>query len=112
VSPGVQLGLEAVDSPPVHKVPCHEEFMKWTLQLPVWEKCGFRPDNAGTVVSMENHHPPPVLDPAKQALRLLAWRLGMKQVAREKKRAIQFGARTAKMQIGKGRKRGTDLIDA
>lgn len=88
-----------------------EEFMKWTLHLPVWEKCGFRPDSTSSVVSEENNHPPPILDPAKQALRLLAWRLGMEQVARERKRAIQFGARTAKMQIGKGRKRGTDLID-
>ncbi|KAF7504850.1 hypothetical protein GJ744_001648 [Endocarpon pusillum] len=88
-----------------------EEFMKWTLQLPVWEKCGFRPDSASTVVSKEDNRSPPILDPAKQALRLLAWRLGMEQVARERKRAIQFGARTAKMQIGKGRKRGTDLID-
>lgn len=87
-----------------------EDFMKWTLQLPVWEKCGFRPASTSAVVSKENSDSPLILDPAKQALRLLAWRLGMKQVATEKKRAIQFGARTAKMQIGKGRKRGTDLI--
>ena len=88
-----------------------EDFMQWTLQLPVWEKCGFRSDSTSIVVSKENNDSPPILDPAKRALRLLAWRLGMKQVATERKRAIQFGARTAKMQIGKGRKRGTDLID-
>ena len=43
-------------------------------------------------------------------LRMAAWRLGMKGVAAEKKRAIQFGARTAKMEVGKGRKKGTDAI--
>ena len=85
-----------------------EDFMRWTLQLPIWEKCGF-----GTNVAMHSkkeNNSAMILDPAKQALRLLAWRAGMEQVATERKRAIQFGARTANMQVGKGRKRGTDLI--
>lgn len=86
-----------------------EDFMSWTLRLPVWEKCGFAPN--GAVSPLEDSHSPTTLDPAKQALRLLAWRLGMERVATERKRAIQFGARTAKMQVGKGRKKGTDLID-
>ncbi|KAL9624860.1 MAG: hypothetical protein Q9160_000907 [Pyrenula sp. 1 TL-2023] len=82
-----------------------EAFMSWAVQLPVWEKCGFgeKPSD------ME----PKDLDPAKKALRLLAWKLGMHNVAREKKRAIQFGARTAKMdvnRVGKGRPKGTDLV--
>jgi asparagine synthetase B (glutamine-hydrolysing) len=111
-----------------------EDFMSWTLELPVWEKCGFAlnnevfseqtnnfslilepakevasPNRLG--VSEDGNNFPPIPDPAKKALRLLAQRLGMERVAREKKRAIQFGARTAKMQVGKGRKKGTDLIE-
>lgn len=38
-------------------------------------------------------------------LRLLALDLGLQGLAREKKRAIQLGARIAKMEIGKGRKK-------
>jgi len=86
-----------------------EDFMRWTLQLPVWEKCGFRPN--GEAGLNEKDDTSVNLEPAKQALRLLAWRLGMEQAATEKKRAIQFGARTAKMQPGTGQKRGTDIID-
>jgi asparagine synthetase B (glutamine-hydrolysing) len=86
-----------------------EDFVSWTLQLPVWEKCGFRP-NEETGLN-EKNDASMNLEPSKRALRLLAWRLGMEQAAIERKRAIQFGARTAKMQLGTGQKRGTDLID-
>jgi hypothetical protein len=48
------------------------------------------------------------IDPEKRALRLLALKLGMAAVARGKKRAIQFGSRTAKME--KGRTKGTDAL--
>ncbi|PIG89957.1 asparagine synthase related protein [Aspergillus arachidicola] len=48
------------------------------------------------------------IDPEKRALRLVALKLGMSNVAREKKRAIQFGSRTAKME--KGRVKGTDAL--
>ena len=73
-----------------------EEFVAWVLGLPVWEKCFFEEDDM-----MMN---------GKKALRLVAVRLGMQQVARERKRAIQFGARTAKMEHGRGKK-GTDILD-
>lgn len=43
----------------------------------------------------------PALDPVKLLPRLLLWSLGMKKAASEKKRAIQFGARTARMEAGK-----------
>lgn len=82
-----------------------EDFMTWVVQLPVWEKCGFGETPSDTE--------PTDLDPAKKALRLLARKLGMHNVAREKKRAIQFGARTAKMdvnRVGKGRPKGTDVV--
>ncbi|KAE8441855.1 hypothetical protein EG329_004256 [Mollisiaceae sp. DMI_Dod_QoI] len=48
------------------------------------------------------------LEPGKKILRLLADELGMHSVAMEKKRAIQFGARTAKMELG--RTKGTTLL--
>jgi asparagine synthetase B (glutamine-hydrolysing) len=89
-----------------------ENFVKFTLELPVWEKCGFRP---GKPVPKHFEEKKKVgnsaeLDPAKMLLRLAAWQLGMKGAAAEKKRAIQFGARTAKMESGGGRKKGTDVL--
>jgi asparagine synthetase B (glutamine-hydrolysing) len=90
-----------------------EDFVAFTLNLPVWEKCGFRPERAvpkhfdGSVRVTDASR----LDAAKMALRLVAWKLGMYQVASEKKRAIQFGARTAKMKTGAGRRKGTDALE-
>jgi asparagine synthetase B (glutamine-hydrolysing) len=90
-----------------------EGFVTWALALPAWEKCGFRagkeiPKHSegveGKTVEKEED-----LDPAKMLLRLAAWRLGMRRVAGERKRAIQFGARTAKMEVG-GKKKGTDTV--
>lgn len=78
-----------------------EDFVAWTLRIPVWEKCGFGLPESG---APEGYG----IDPEKKALRLVALRLGMENVAREKKRAIQFGSRTAKME--RGRTRGTDAL--
>ena len=72
-----------------------EDLVIWALRLPVWEKCGF-----GQVDTFQNGCDP-LLEPGKKLLRLLAWKLGLTKVAAEKKRAIQFGARTAKMEVGK-----------
>lgn len=74
-----------------------ESLVKWAIELPAWEKCDF--DNPGTGSELE---------PEKRVLRLLADSLGMRSVAAEKKRAIQFGARTAKMESGKVK--GTTLL--
>ncbi|PNY27336.1 Asparagine synthetase domain-containing protein [Tolypocladium capitatum] len=74
-----------------------EGLAKWAIESPVWEKCDF--ENPGVDGDVE---------PGKRALRLLAEELGMSRVAGEKKRAIQFGARTAKMEGGKVK--GTTLI--
>jgi len=87
-----------------------EKFVKFSLNLPAWEKCGFRPDTAipkhfeTTTVPkhMEELHP------EKMLLRCALWQLGMPGASAEKKRAIQFGARTAKMHAGKTK--GTDII--
>lgn len=84
-----------------------EEFVAWVLRAPVWEKCGFGLAGFADSESAEARAVSS-LDAEKIALRLVALRLGLQTVAREKKRAIQFGARTAKME--KGRTKGTDTL--
>ncbi|KAK4976584.1 hypothetical protein LTR66_010811 [Elasticomyces elasticus] len=81
-----------------------EDLIEWAVQAPVNEKCDFgaKPDYR----SRDNGSAG--LEPAKKVLRCLAWRLGMEGVAKEKKRAIQFGARTAKMEVGKVK--GTQVL--
>ncbi|KAK6514373.1 hypothetical protein TWF506_008769 [Arthrobotrys conoides] len=82
-----------------------ERLLQEVVSWPVTDKCGF-----GAVQSDEEWS---TLDNEKQVLRLLAWKLGMKGVAGEKKRAIQFGARTAKMEAARGGKvKGTQKISA
>ncbi|KAF4336285.1 asparagine synthase [Fusarium beomiforme] len=76
-----------------------ERIVKWAIESPVWEKCDFEtPGGEGR------------LDAEKRVLRLLAQSLGMSSVSKEKKRAIQFGARTAKMESGKVK--GTTVLSA
>lgn len=72
-----------------------EDLVNWALRLPVWEKCGFGQVNTNEDGSR------PLLEPGKRLLRLLAWKLGLRNAAAEKKRAIQFGARSARMEIHK-----------
>ncbi|CAK7275119.1 hypothetical protein SEPCBS57363_006517 [Sporothrix epigloea] len=69
-----------------------EQLVRWAIALPVWAKCDFE------TMGGENDDG---VEPAKRVLRLLAQSLGLPGVAREKKRAIQFGARTAKMESGR-----------
>ncbi|OAL20162.1 hypothetical protein AYO22_09134 [Fonsecaea multimorphosa] len=76
-----------------------EDFVRFSLDLPVWEKCGFR-SSKRIPKHYEEARPvekPEDLEPSKMLLRLAMWKLGMRRVASERKRAIQFGARTAKM---------------
>ena len=80
-----------------------EDFVRYTLGLSVWQKCGFGESSWEAVGDG--------VEPGKMLLRLLALELGLLGAAREKKRAIQFGARTAKMETGTGRKRGTDIVE-
>lgn len=75
-----------------------ERLVQWAIDLPVWQKCDFGFDQLD-----ENS-----IEPGKRVLRLLSEQLGLKNVAREKKRAIQFGSRTAKMENSKVK--GTTLI--
>ena len=89
-----------------------EDLVRWTLNLPVWEKCGFGEQRELATNETDHQQKHDEIEPAKKILRLLAKRLGMEGVAKEKKRAIQFGAKTAKMEIGsgKGRTKGTALL--
>lgn len=83
-----------------------EDVVGWAARAPIWEKCGF-----GAEEEREGMGPcgkGADIEPGKKVLRLLACKLGMVGVAREKKRAIQFGARTAKMETG--RTKGTTRI--
>jgi asparagine synthetase B (glutamine-hydrolysing) len=80
-----------------------EDFIALALNLPVYAKCDF-----GMPQVVDGEDPAQLLEPGKRALRILAWQLGMKKVAAEKKRAIQFGARTAKMETGKTK--GTHVL--
>ncbi|VBB84624.1 Putative Asparagine synthetase [Podospora comata] len=74
-----------------------ERLVKWAIATPAWEKCDFEREEEKSGV-----------EAAKRVLRLLAMELGMEGVAKEKKRAIQFGSRTAKMESG--RDKGTALL--
>jgi asparagine synthetase B (glutamine-hydrolysing) len=67
-----------------------EDVVAWALQAPLWEKvgCGLnRPE--GSVLKDAAGNEAEIED-GKLILRLLAWRLGMEKVAREKKRAVRF----------------------
>ena len=80
-----------------------EDFIALSLQLSVAEKCDF-----GRLEYKPSGDSSITIEPAKRILRMLAYQLGMKRVATEKKRAIQFGARTAKMETGKTK--GTHVL--
>lgn len=85
-----------------------EEFVSYATQTPVWERCGFGTAKAESAPNDELDQIAESLDSEKKVLRLLALKLGMIQTAQEKKRAIQFGSRTAKMESG--RSKGTQTI--
>lgn len=74
-----------------------ECLVRWAMGVPAWEKCDF---DIGEEISG--------VEAGKRVLRLVALELSLHGVAKEKKRAIQFGARTAKMESG--RVKGTTLI--
>ncbi|KAH0538648.1 hypothetical protein FGG08_004785 [Glutinoglossum americanum] len=61
-----------------------EALLAWALRTPVWVKTGFGQDTTDEPSGGELH-----LDPEKRILRLLAWNLGMRDVARERKRAVR-----------------------
>lgn len=80
-----------------------EDFISVVLRMPVTAKCDF-----AVPQEKDSGDPATLLEPGKRLLRMLAWQLGMRGVASEKKRAIQFGSRTAKMETG--RTKGTQVL--
>ncbi|KAI9841742.1 MAG: hypothetical protein M1837_000403 [Sclerophora amabilis] len=66
-----------------------EDLLRWAMSCPVWEKCGF-----GQKIDQNETNEGGGLEPGKKVLRLLAWNLGMKRVAAEKKRAVSLLAST------------------
>jgi asparagine synthetase B (glutamine-hydrolysing) len=64
-----------------------ESLVNWALDSPVWSKCGF-----GTV-GRNGQDLEGDLEPGKKALRLLARKLGLLSVAKEKKRAASDPSR-------------------
>ncbi|KAF8455130.1 asparagine synthase-domain-containing protein [Terfezia claveryi] len=79
-----------------------ERVVVWAMERCVWEKCDFEQRKDGNVEG----------EGGKKVLRLVAQMLGMQNVSWEKKRAVQFGARTAKMECHPrgGRVKGTRLL--
>lgn len=59
-----------------------EALVKWAVECPIWEKCGFQTDSFEQDMA--------ILEPGKKVLRLLAYKLGMHSVAQEKKRAVSL----------------------
>ena len=59
-----------------------EDLVVWAVNAPVWERCGFGESTENLDSETGS------LEPAKKVLRCLAWKLGMKNVAAEKKRAV------------------------
>lgn len=94
-----------------------EEFVSWVVRTPVWEKCGFGASPPSTLTKTSDtpsertaeENQEQDIEPGKKALRLVALKLGLNTVSREKKRAIQFGSRTAKMERGKAK--GTEILN-
>jgi len=65
-----------------------EEVVNWAINTPVSERCDFGalPIDSSDDVFNESA----LLEPGKKVLRCLAWKLGMKNVASEKKRAVSL----------------------
>lgn len=76
-----------------------EDVISWTMKCPLDMKMRAATlDEHGKVKDVEG----------KFVLRQIAKGLGLDQVAVEKKRAIQFGAKSAKMELGSGKVKGTE----
>lgn len=65
-----------------------ENLLGWALDAPVTDKCGFGEPEATEPMSLSEDDGS-MLEPEKKVLRCLAWRLGLRGVAKEKKRAVR-----------------------
>lgn len=62
-----------------------EHLVRWALRTPVTDKCDFGHEKQQDTDDKDSSA---TIEPGKKVLRCLAWRLGMKIVARERKRAV------------------------
>ena len=67
-----------------------EQLLSWALAAPVHEKCSFAELSADIPTQLVEDEDSRTLEPSKKVLRCLAWKLGMKGVAKEKKRAVSL----------------------
>ena len=70
-----------------------ERFLAWALALPVWEKMGFGEETlpkSSCQTEEQDEKGVGMIEPGKKALRLLAMKLGIKEAAMAKKRAVSF----------------------
>lgn len=72
-----------------------ERVVSWAMAAPVESKCPFG-EGEDQVAN------------GKKVLRLVAEKLGLHRASREAKRAVQFGARSAKMSLNSRKVKGTD----
>jgi asparagine synthetase B (glutamine-hydrolysing) len=84
-----------------------EDFIKFALERPVWEKCDF---------ANRSHHSN--IEPAKRVLRLLADQLNLPSTAREKKRAVSsvsmatdYFADSSRSNLARARPRSNRLLE-
>jgi asparagine synthetase B (glutamine-hydrolysing) len=67
-----------------------EDVVAWALQAPVWEKVGFGMITGDGDVLKDQNGEVSEIEDGKLLLRLIAWKLGMEGVSREKKRAVSY----------------------
>jgi asparagine synthetase B (glutamine-hydrolysing) len=65
-----------------------EALLQWALNAPVIDKCGFGEPELDLPKASKEERDSAAIEPGKKVLRCLAWRLGMKGVAAETKRAV------------------------
>jgi asparagine synthetase B (glutamine-hydrolysing) len=65
-----------------------EALLSWALAAPVTVKCGFGEPELDLSSASKGEEESAALEPGKKVLRCLSWRLGMRHVATEKKRAV------------------------
>jgi len=76
-----------------------EHLLAWALDAPVTDKCGFGELAVNDAAANGEADGSESLEPGKKVLRCLAWKLGMKGVAKERKRAVRVYERLARCSL-------------
>lgn len=81
-----------------------EDFINWVISsVPPQFKFKYE-------IGMNKRGNEKIIPTRKYILRQLAEQLGMSWVSQELKRAIQFGAKSAKLELGQSKAKGTDSL--